>query len=95
MRQTLIEMGWPHPPSPIQTEVGMVNDTIIARKIKSMYLRFYFLLFREAQPQFRFYWTPMVQNIWPTAAPRTTRQFTMNQNDPYSQAPFRGYTKPF
>ena len=43
--QTLFEMGWPHPPTPIQTEkstaAGVVNDTIIARKTKSMDLRFH------------------------------------------------------
>ena len=40
MNQTLIEMGWPHPPTPIQTynstAAGVVNDTIIAQKTKSM-----------------------------------------------------------
>ena len=40
MRHTLIEMGWPRPPLLIQTdnstEVGVVDDTTIARKIKSM-----------------------------------------------------------
>ena len=34
--QTLIEIGWPQPPTPIQTDIstaaGVVNDTIIAQK---------------------------------------------------------------
>jgi hypothetical protein len=38
MRNTLAEMGWPQPKSPIQTDnstaVGFVNDTIITRRIK-------------------------------------------------------------
>ena len=45
MRHTLIEMGWPQPPLPIQTDnstaVVVVNDTIIVRKINSMDLRLY------------------------------------------------------
>ena len=35
MRQTLIEMGWPQPPTPIQTDnttaEGVVNNTIVAK----------------------------------------------------------------
>jgi hypothetical protein len=38
--QTLIEMGWPQPRTPIQTDnstaVGVANLTIIPQKIKSM-----------------------------------------------------------
>ena len=41
--QTLIDMGWPQPHTPIQTDnsmaSGMTNETIIAQKIKSMDLR--------------------------------------------------------
>ena len=43
MLQTMIGVGWPQPPTPIQTdnstEVGVVNDTIIVRKTNSMDLR--------------------------------------------------------
>ena len=46
-RQTLIEMGWPQPPSPVQTDnstaVGIINKTIVPRHIKSMDMRFYWL----------------------------------------------------
>ena len=60
--QTLIEMGWKQPPSPIQTDnstaAGVVNKTIIQRKRKSMDLRFYWLRCRELQGQFRFYLAP-------------------------------------
>ena len=40
IRQTLIEIGWKQPPSPIQTDnstaAGFVNKTIIQQKSKSM-----------------------------------------------------------
>jgi len=62
MRQTLIEMGWPQPPSPVQTDnstaVGFINKTIVPRRIKSMDMRFYWLRCRESQGQFRWYWAP-------------------------------------
>ena len=60
IRQTLIEVGWPHPLVPIQTynsmAAGVVNDTITARKPKSMDLRLHWLRCRESQQQFIFYW---------------------------------------
>ena len=47
IRQTLIEMGWKQPPSPIQTNnltaAGVINKTIIQRKSKFMDLRFHWL----------------------------------------------------
>jgi hypothetical protein len=40
LRQSLIEMGWPQPQSPIQTDnttaLGIAKKTIIAKKMKSM-----------------------------------------------------------
>ena len=40
MRQTVQEMKWPHPKSPLQTEnsaaAGVVNNTIVPGKIKTM-----------------------------------------------------------
>ena len=66
IRQTLIEMGWPYPPTPIKTdnstETGVVNDTFIARKNKSTELWLHWLIRREAQQQFRFYWDPGSKN---------------------------------
>ena len=60
MRQTLIEMGWPQPPTPIQTDnttaEGVVNNKIFTKTLKSMDLRLHWLRCREAQKQFRFYW---------------------------------------
>ena len=45
LRQTLIKMGWPHPPSPIQTDkttsAGVVNKSIVPQRIKLMDMRFH------------------------------------------------------
>ena len=60
LRQTLIEMGWPQPKKPIQTDnstaVGVCNDTIIGKRIKMMDMRLNWLRCRESQDQFRYYW---------------------------------------
>jgi len=60
LRQTLEEMGWPQPKTPIQTDnstaVGVTNNTIVPKRTKSMDMRFHWLRCREAQGQFRFYW---------------------------------------
>ena len=60
LRQTLCEMGWPQPPTPVQTDnttaAGVVNKTLVSNKLKSMDLRFHWLRCRTAQDQFRFYW---------------------------------------
>ena len=59
LRQTLIDMGWPQPKSPIQcdnyTSVGVDNDTIIKRKTKTTNMQYHWLRCREAQLQFRFF----------------------------------------
>ena len=51
--QTLMKMGCKQPPSQIQTDnftaAGVVNKTIIQRKIKSMDLRFHWLRCRKLQ----------------------------------------------
>ena len=53
LRQSLIEMVWPHPQSPIQcknsTAIGVANKTIIPRKTKSMDMQFHWLLCRDVQ----------------------------------------------
>jgi hypothetical protein len=45
LRQTLTEMGWPQPPTPIQTDnstaCGIANGTLRQRKSKAMDMRFY------------------------------------------------------
>jgi hypothetical protein len=59
-RQTLIDMGWPQPKSPIQTDnstaVGGTNNTIVPRRSKMMDMRLWWLRCRESQDQFRYYW---------------------------------------
>ena len=56
MRQTLKEMGWPQPPTPIQTDnttaEDVVNKNIVTKKLKSMDLRLHWLRCREALKQF-------------------------------------------
>ena len=67
IRNTLAEMGWPQPKSPIQTDnstaVGFVNDTIITRRIKMICMRIHWLRCRESQGQFRFYWDKGASNL--------------------------------
>ena len=59
-RQTLQEMKWPHPKTPLQTDkyaaavVG--NNTIVPRKLKTMDRRLHWLRYREAKGQLRYYW---------------------------------------
>ena len=65
-RNTLEEMGWKQPPSPIQTDnseaAGVVNNTIVPRKLKAMDRRMYWLRYRNSQGQFRYYWAPGLLN---------------------------------
>eukprot|EP00804_Cyclotella_cryptica_P006809 CCRYP_010934-RA/>CCRYP_010934-RA protein AED:0.48 eAED:0.53 QI:0/-1/0/1/-1/0/1/0/82 len=53
-------MGWSQPKTPIQTDNStakrFVNDTIIQRQIKMIWMRLHWLRCREAQGQFCFYW---------------------------------------
>ena len=60
LRNTLEEMGWKQPPSPLQcdnsTAVGYTNQTIVSKKSKSWDLRLRWLRCRAAQDQFRIYW---------------------------------------
>jgi hypothetical protein len=67
LRQSLIEMGWPQPRSPIQcdnsTAVGVTNQTIIPRKTKSMDMQFHWLRCRDSQGQFRYFWAPGATNL--------------------------------
>jgi hypothetical protein len=59
-RQTLTAMGWPQPKTPIQTNnstaVGVTNKTVVPRRSKMMYMRFWWLRCRASQDQFRYYW---------------------------------------
>ncbi len=55
-RQTLIDMGWPQPKSPIQTNnstaTGVTNNTIVPCRSKMMDMRFWWLRCRASQDQF-------------------------------------------
>ena len=66
LRQALIEMGWPQGKSPIQTDNstadGVVNNTIVAKRLKSMDLRLHWLRCRESQGQFCIFWAPGGEN---------------------------------
>ena len=62
VHQALIILGWKQPPSAVKnnnsTAEGLINNTIIQRKIKPMDLRFHWLRCRELQGQIRYYWAP-------------------------------------
>ena len=62
LRNTLIEMGWPQPKSPIQTynstDVGFTSKTIVDKATKSADMKLWWLRDRESQDQFRYYWAP-------------------------------------
>jgi hypothetical protein len=62
LRQILVEMGHPQPPTPIQTDnttaEGLVNNKIQPKQTKAMDMRFHWLRDREQREQFRFYWRP-------------------------------------
>ena len=61
MRQTWQEMKWPQQKSPLQTDnsaaAGVVNNTIVPRKLKKIDRRLHWLIYREAQGQFCYYCT--------------------------------------
>ena len=60
MRQTLQEMKWPQPESPLQTDnsaaAGVVNNTIVPRNLNTMDRHLHWLRCRESQGQCRYYW---------------------------------------
>ena len=67
MRQTLQEVKWPHPKSPLQTDnsaaAGVVNNTIVPKNLSTMDRRLHWLRCREAQGQFRYYWASRKLNL--------------------------------
>ena len=67
LQNALEEMGWPQPKSPIQTDnstaTGFINNTIIQRRIKMIWMRLHWLRCHEAQGQFRFYWDKGSKNM--------------------------------
>ncbi len=59
-RQTLINMGWPQPKRPIQTDnstaADVSNKTIAPRQAKMMDMHLWWLRCRGSQEQFHYYW---------------------------------------
>ena len=66
LQNTLIEMGWPQPKSPIQTDnltdMGSTNKTIVNKDFKSLYMQLWCIQDRESQDQFQYYWAPGPEN---------------------------------
>jgi hypothetical protein len=69
MRTTLIELGHPQPEdgTPIRTDnstaAGIMNKTVKQKKSKSMDMRFWWLVDRTEQGQFRIFWAPGILNL--------------------------------
>ena len=66
IRNTLIEVGWPQPQTPIQTDnstaVVFTNKTIVNKATKSADMRLWWIRDRKSQDQFRNYWEPGSEN---------------------------------
>ena len=67
LRQTLLDMGYPQPPTPIQTDnstaSGIVNRTVKQQKSRAMDMRFYWLRDRTEQDRFHVFWAPGIINL--------------------------------
>ena len=67
IRQALIKMGHPQPPTKMKTNNstanGFANSTIKEDKSKAIDMQFHWLKCREAQQQFQFYWAPGKANL--------------------------------
>ena len=67
IRTTLIEMSWPQTPTPTQvdkpTAVEIANKSIKQKVSKAMDMRFYWVIDRIKQGQFRVYWQPGSTNL--------------------------------
>ena len=67
VRQTLIEMGHPQGPTPLQFDnkcaTGIMNDTVRQKRSKAMDMRHYWLRDRVRQNQFHVYWKPGTYNL--------------------------------
>jgi len=67
LRRILEEMGHPQPRTPVQTDnstaEGVINSRVRPKRTKSMDMRFEWLMDRERQGQFHFYWKPGKTNL--------------------------------
>ena len=84
LRQTLVEICWLQPPSPLQTEnstaAGITNNTIVPCHTKAMDMRFYWLRCRAAQYQLCFI-APLGESTGATTSPSITRHCTMKPTE--------------
>ena len=67
LRQALIELGHPQPPTPLTTDnetaANLSNDTLKQKHSKSMDMRFYWVKDRVNQKQFSVSWKPGSNNL--------------------------------
>lgn len=67
MRCTLIEMGHPQPPTPMQVDntaaLRFIDETLKEKRTKSIDMKYHWLKDREQQQQFQFYWRPGKHNM--------------------------------
>jgi hypothetical protein len=67
LQNTLQEMGYPQPPTPVQvdnsTANGFANKQIKQQKSKAMQMQFYWIQDRVQQKQFHVYWRPGPTNL--------------------------------
>ena len=67
LRETLIEMGHPQSAIPVHIDhrntVGVINETFRQRRSKSVNIRFYQILDRVHQKQFRIFWGKRSENL--------------------------------
>jgi len=67
IRQCLIELGHPQPPTPMKTDYstaqGICMGTIKQKQSKAINIRFYWLKDRAEQGQFEIYWEPGKNNL--------------------------------
>ena len=67
IRNTLIEMGHPQPPTPVQTDnsfaKGFSNRQVKQGRSKAIDIRFYWIQDRVKQGQFYIYWQKGIENM--------------------------------
>ena len=67
LRQALIDLGHPQPPTPIRTDNstanGFLHETIKAKRTKAIDMRFYWLIDGMQQNQFTVYWKRGFTNL--------------------------------
>jgi len=67
IRQSLLDLGHPQPPTPICTDNstanGFLNETIKSKLTKAIDTQFYWLIDRMHKNQFTVYWKPDDTNL--------------------------------